>query len=89
MSDDDRPLSREERIEEFDEQQVDHTEWWAGELDRVDEVQGEILESIRERPDCRVAKRGTSTSRDGVHELTFTVSVVGEPWVPKGEYDDE
>ena len=63
MSDD--PLSREARIEEFGEQQVAHTEWWSDEMGRVDDVRADLLESIREREDCQLAKTGTSVDRDG------------------------
>ncbi|MFC7216493.1 hypothetical protein ACFQO4_20755 [Saliphagus sp. GCM10025334] len=81
MTDEDGPLlSREERIEVFSEEFVEHQEWAQTERERVQEAQEDILETIRQRPDTRIAKHGSSLSNAGDHRLTFTVNVAGNAW---------
>ena len=76
----DHPVDRETLVEEFGEEEVEHTEWWSEEMDRVRSVREEILETVRDRDDVQLMKTGTSTSRDGRHETTFKLRVAGEPW---------
>ena len=81
-------LDREERIEQFGERRVDHTEWWAEESGRVDEVVLEILDAIDDRDDVQLAKRGTSVSRTGEHDASFKLRIAGEPWEYHGRGDE-
>jgi hypothetical protein len=78
--DTDRPLSREERIEMFGEEKVEHTEWWSEETGRVDDVIQEIVTVVEDRDDVQLARRGSSVGRDGKHEARFRLVVAGEPW---------
>lgn len=73
-------LDRDALVEEFGEERVEHTEWWAAEMQRAREVRDAILAAIDDREDARVAKRGMSVSPDGRHEVRFTVDVAGEPF---------
>ena len=80
MSNQDHPVDRETLVEEFGEEHVEHTEWWAEEMGRVNSVREEILETVQNRDDVQLMKAGTSTSSDGRHEATFKIRVAGEPW---------
>lgn len=78
--DDDRPLSREERIEEFGKEKVEHTEWWASEMERVGNVMEQLVGEVSERDDVQLSRRGKEVGRDGEHTLKLRVTVAGEPW---------
>lgn len=81
MTDSDDPvLTKDERIEQFGEEYVKHSEWWIDQLDLMEDVQDDVLDAIDDRDDARVVKRGSSTSHSGKHTLSFTVNVAGEPW---------
>jgi len=73
-------IDREERVEMFGERHVDHTEWWASESGRVEEVVTEILDAVRDRDDVQLARRGTSVGRTGEHTASFELRIAGEPW---------
>jgi len=81
-------LDREERIEQFGERRVDHTQWWAEESGRVDEVVLDIVDAIDDRDDVQLAKRGTSVSRTGEHDASFKLRIAGEPWEYHGSGDE-
>lgn len=77
---DDPTMTREELVEAFGKEEVEHTEWWTDQIDLVESVQQDVLEVIEGRADARVTRRGTNTDHSGKHTLTFTVTVAGQPW---------
>lgn len=78
--DQNRPMTREERVDHFSERFVDHSEWWEEEMSRVRDVVADILDGVRDRDDVEVAKRGTSVDTKGIHTGTFELKIAGEPW---------
>lgn len=88
MASEQGPLSREERVEEFGERKVEHTEWWDQESDRAQETMDALVDVVELRDECQLVKRGTSVSRDGEHTISLTVNVAGEPWVPTHEGEE-
>ncbi len=73
-------LSRDERIEQFRREKVEHTEWWSEQMSLVDEIADELLQAIADRDDARVTRRGKEVNKSGSHELRLSVEVAGEPW---------
>ena len=73
-------LSREDLVEEFGEEHVQHTEWWSEEMSRIDEVRDEIVSTVLGRDDVQLAKRGSHAERSGKHRASFEIVVAGEPW---------
>ena len=86
--DQEQVLSHDERVEHFGEEKAHRIEWWTEQLDRMETIQYELLERIRDRDDLQIAKRGQSVDESGKHEMSFTLHVAGQPFKWSGE-DDE
>lgn len=71
---------REEMAERFGEEYVEHTEWWAEEMDFCRDKLHPLLEQVRNDPEMQLARHGTSTNSDGDHEVRLSFTVYGEPW---------
>ena len=78
-------VSREKRVDLFGERKVDHTEWWSEESGRVEEIVLDIIDTVEDRDDVQLAKRGSSVSRTGEHTASFELRIAGDPW----EYHDK
>jgi hypothetical protein len=80
-TDDTRPLSRDERIDEFGREFVEHSEWAEHERERLTDVFDAITDTLDDRADVALKRHGRSVSNDGEHELRLRLLVDGDPWV--------
>lgn len=78
-NEEDRPLSRDERIELFGEDMVEQTEWSAEQSQMVRSVIDDALDYIAERNDVVISQTGSTVRENGKHEARIRFHVAGDP----------
>lgn len=88
-SESDPMLSREERVELFGEQKVEHIEWSTEQRRMVRSVIDDALDFISDRNGVMISQHGTTVKRNGKHEARIKLYVAGDPWDPDSVDSDD